>query len=146
MKSLWQCKTLLQYELSSPLILTQCFIYQGAILSNLQPNATYAVQVVALCTDALHGVYSDRFLITMGTEFEDSGKSEPSSPLQSLSPSLGRPLGGRMGLQSRDSVHLQPLLLPNPCFKFLAVVRRIGLPLTHKIPLECADLHRKIFT
>ncbi|XP_032893505.1 receptor-type tyrosine-protein phosphatase zeta isoform X1 [Amblyraja radiata] len=44
----------------------------GAILSNLQPNATYAVQVVALCTDALHGVYSERFLITMGTEFEDS--------------------------------------------------------------------------
>ncbi|XP_078273033.1 receptor-type tyrosine-protein phosphatase zeta isoform X2 [Rhinoraja longicauda] len=44
----------------------------GAILGNLQPNATYAVQVVALCLDGLHGVYSDRFLITMGMEFEDS--------------------------------------------------------------------------
>ncbi|XP_032893509.1 receptor-type tyrosine-protein phosphatase zeta isoform X5 [Amblyraja radiata] len=50
----------------------------GAILSNLQPNATYAVQVVALCTDALHGVYSERFLITMGTEFEDSEASNSS--------------------------------------------------------------------
>ncbi|XP_072123960.1 receptor-type tyrosine-protein phosphatase zeta-like isoform X1 [Mobula birostris] len=44
----------------------------GAILSNLQPDTSYVVQVVAICSDGLYGVYSEKFVVDMPMEFEDS--------------------------------------------------------------------------
>ncbi|XP_069759492.1 receptor-type tyrosine-protein phosphatase zeta isoform X4 [Narcine bancroftii] len=43
----------------------------GAILSNLLPNTSYVVEVVAICSDGLYGVYSDKFVVDMPMEFED---------------------------------------------------------------------------
>ncbi|XP_059833930.1 receptor-type tyrosine-protein phosphatase zeta isoform X4 [Hypanus sabinus] len=42
----------------------------GAILSNLQPDTSYVVQVVAICSDGLYGVYSEKFVVDMPMEFE----------------------------------------------------------------------------
>ncbi|XP_069759493.1 receptor-type tyrosine-protein phosphatase zeta isoform X5 [Narcine bancroftii] len=50
----------------------------GAILSNLLPNTSYVVEVVAICSDGLYGVYSDKFVVDMPMEFEDPEASNSS--------------------------------------------------------------------
>ncbi|XP_072915240.1 receptor-type tyrosine-protein phosphatase zeta isoform X3 [Hemitrygon akajei] len=58
-------------DLTRHMFLTDGDQDMGAILSNLQPDTSYVVQVVAICSDGLYGVYSEKFVVDMPMEFED---------------------------------------------------------------------------
>ncbi|XP_072915241.1 receptor-type tyrosine-protein phosphatase gamma isoform X4 [Hemitrygon akajei] len=65
-------------DLTRHMFLTDGDQDMGAILSNLQPDTSYVVQVVAICSDGLYGVYSEKFVVDMPMEFEDPEASNSS--------------------------------------------------------------------
>lgn len=54
-------------------------LHQGAILSELLANSSYAVQVAAVCSNGLHGRLSDPLMVSVPAD--DPGKRrEAESP------------------------------------------------------------------